>query len=151
MSESSDAVLVDANLLLWAHHEGFPQHLSATRWLAATLSDTPRVGIPWATTLTFCRISTHPRVFERPLGIGEAWSIARGWLERTNVHVPVPTDRHIDVLGALLVNTPAPANHTTDAHLAALAIEWGLELLSSDGDFARYKDLRWRDPLAGMD
>ena len=144
----ADAVLVDANLLLWAHHQPFPDHERARAWWSATLSDTPLVGIPWSTSLAFLRISTHPRVFERPLDIPTAWSVVRGWLSRPNVRCPVPTDRHVALLGDLLVSAKATANHTTDAHLAALAIEWGLELMSADADFARYPGLRWRNPLA---
>jgi toxin-antitoxin system PIN domain toxin len=98
--------------------------------------------------LTFVRISTHPRALERPLDVGEAWEIAEGWLERPNVWIPVPTERHGSLLGPLLVGGRANGNHVPDAHLAALAIEWGLELLSADRDFARYPCLRWRDPLA---
>lgn len=98
--------------------------------------------------LAFLRISTHPRAFERPLEIGDAWSVAAGWLERPNVSAPHPTDRHPGILGELLVSARSAGNHATDAHLAALAIEWGLELLSVDRDFARYPGLRWRDPLS---
>jgi predicted nucleic acid-binding protein len=76
-----------------------------------------------------------------------AWSVVLGWLERPNVHVPVPTERHAEILGRLLRSGRASGNHATDAHLAALAVEWGLELLSADRDFARYEGLRWRDPL----
>jgi toxin-antitoxin system PIN domain toxin len=142
-----DAVLLDANLLLWAHHEHFDQHAAARAWLADTLTRVPLVGIPWATILAFLRISTHPRAFASPLDIATAWSVVRGWLECPNVRVPVPTERHATVLGQVLVEGKASGNHTTDAHLAALATEWGLELQSSDRDFARYPGLRWRDPL----
>ena len=99
------------------------------------------------TTLAFLRISTHPRALERPLAIGDAWSVVQGWLERPNVRSPVPTERHAPILGDLLIRARAGGNHATDAHLAALAIEWGLELCSADRDFARYPGLRWRDPL----
>lgn len=67
---------------------------------------------------------------------------------RLHVQVPVPTERHAGILGRLLQEERASANHTSDAHLAALAIEWGLELQSADRDFARYPGLRWRDPLS---
>ena len=144
----SDAVLLDANLLIWAHHEQFDEHARAHEWLARELTANPLVGIAWPTTMTFLRLSTHPRALRRPLSIETAWSVARGWLERPNVQVPVPTVRHGEILGRLLVSGKAAGDHTTDAHLAALAIEWGLELLSADRDFARYEGLRWRDPLA---
>ena len=141
------AVLVDANLVIWAHHEGFAQHAPAREWWERTLTETVLVGIPWPTTLAFLRVSTHGRALDNPLTIDAAWSVARGWLARPNVRVPVPTDRHEAILGELLVAGRAAGNHTTDAHLAALALEWGLELQSAHRDFARYPGLRWRDPL----
>jgi len=145
----AQAPIVDANLLLWAHHRGFAQHTAAHRWWASTLTSVAQVGIPWPTIVAFLRISTHPRALERPATIEQAWSVVRGWLERPNVWIPVPTERHASVLARLLVEGRAGGNHVPDAHLAALAIEWGLELVSADRDFARYPGLRWRDPLAG--
>lgn len=148
MTDSSRAILVDANLPLWAHHPGLGDHEAAREWWAVTLSATPLVGIPWPTTLAFLRVSTHRRALERPLTLEAALAVVRGWLARPNVRIPVPTDRHEEILGGLLVAGRATGNHTSDAHLAALAIEWGLELCSADRDFARYPGLRWRDPLA---
>src|SRR5918999_1096873 len=145
--EPTRAALVDANLVLWAHHSGFPQHEQARRWWGRTLSSVPQVAIPWPTILAFLRISTHPRALERPLAIAGAWDLVSGWLERPNVWVPTPTERHDAILGSLLLDTNATGNHTIDAHLAALAIEWGLEILSADHDFGRYHGLRWHDPL----
>ncbi len=141
------AILVDANLVLWAHHRSFPEHEAAHAWWAEKLRETPFVGIPWSTILAFLRLSTHPRVLSRPVSIGDAWQEVCAWLELGNVRVPVPGDRHIAILGELLIGTHAVGNHTSDAHMAALAIEWGLELVSADRDFARYPGLRWRDPL----
>jgi hypothetical protein len=144
----SSAVLPDANLLLWAHHRQFEQHVAARDWLAHTLTDVPLVGLAWPTILAFLRISTHPRALRRPLGITVAWGVVEGWLDRPSVRLVGPTERHAVILGRLLQQGKASGDHTTDAHLAALAIEWGLELLSADRDFARYPGLRWRDPLA---
>lgn len=143
----ADAVLVDANLLIWAHHGSFPDHQRARAWWSATVNDSPLVGIAWPTALAFLRISTHPRVFEQPLGIAAAWAIVEGWHEQPNVQWFVPSERHQSIFGQLVVAARATANHTSDAHLAALAIEWGLELASADADFARYPGLRWTNPL----
>lgn len=148
MTEAGAAVLVDANLVLWAHHRQMPEHERAREWWARTLGDTPLVGLPWPTILAFIRLSTHPRVLERPVDVADAWAVARGWLERPNVRCPAPTERHGELFGRLLLDARASGNHAPDAHLAALAIEWGLELVSADGDFARYRGLRWRNPLA---
>jgi hypothetical protein len=144
-----EAVLVDANLVLWAHHRQMPEHARAREWWRQTLTETPLVGIPWPTILAFVRLSTHPRVLERPVDAGSAWGVVRGWLDRPNVSSPTPTERHAALFGELLAQARATGNHVPDAHLAALAVEWGLELLSADGDFARYRGLRWRNPLAG--
>jgi uncharacterized protein len=141
------AILIDANLLIWAHHEQFLQHPAARAWLADTLSTVPLVYIPWPTVLAFLRVSTHAHALTHPLTIETAWEVVRGWLARPNVHLLVPTERHEAILARLLVEGRASGNHTTDAHLAALAMEAGVELQSADRDFARYPGLRWRDPL----
>jgi toxin-antitoxin system PIN domain toxin len=143
----TDAPLVDANLVLWAHHAQFPQHEPSRRWWGDLLSSLPQVGIPWPTVVAFVRISTHPRALERPLDLATAWDIVEGWLDRPNVWVPVPTERHRGLLASLLAGGQATGNHVSDAHLAALAVEWGLELNTADRDFARYPGLRWRNPL----
>lgn len=148
-ASAGTAILVDANLLVFAHHRQFEQHEPARGWWAEALSTLPIVGIPWATSLAFLRLSTHPRVLTSPLRIDQAWRVVDDWLSRPNVRCPVPTERHRAVLGELLISACAAGNHTSDAHLAALAIEWGLELVSVDRDFARYPGLRWRDPIAG--
>ena len=147
MSREAIATLVDANLILWAHHRQFRQHSQARSWWARLLSEAPLVGVPWPTILAFLRISTHPRALERPLELEQAWGLVEGWLGRANVWIPVPTDRHRRLLAVLLESGQAAGNHVPDAHLAALALEWGLELQSADRDFARYPGLRWRDPL----
>lgn len=142
------ASLVDANLVLWAHHRQFAQHHLALEWWRNTLNSAPQVGIAWPTIVAFLRISTHPRALRRPLRIDVAWSEVMRWLGRPNVWIPVPTERHPAILDGLLGKGGVSGNHVPDADLAALAIEWGLELLSADRDFARYTGLRWRDPLA---
>lgn len=144
--EAGDAVLIDANLLLWAHHRQFPAHENARAWWAEMVSTAPMVGIPWPSILAFVRMSTHQRALERPLDEATARSVVDGWLAQPSVRVPVPTERHAALFGDLLVRGKAGGNHSTDAHLAALAIEWGLVLVSADRDFARYPGLRWHDP-----
>jgi len=144
--ERLDAVLLDANLLLWAHHRQFPLHEPARAWFARTVAGTPVVGIPWPSILAFVRLSTHRRALERPLDESTARGVVDGWLAQPSVRVPVPGDGHAALFGDLLVRGRAAGNHSTDAHLAALAIEWGLVLVSADRDFARYPGLRWQDP-----
>lgn len=147
-AEPAEALLVDANLVLWAHHRQFDQHGTAKAWWTATLNEVPLVGVPWPTVLAFVRISTHPRALTRPLDVDTAFSVAEGWLSRPNVMTPTPTERHAALYGRMLRDGDATGNHSTDAHLAALAVEWGLVLASADRDFARYPGLRWTDPAA---
>jgi len=135
-------ILVDVNLLVYAHVAGSPQHSRARDWFDAQMNGPLRVGIPWPSLLGFLRLTSNPKVCERPLGM------ERGWLRRPNVRIPMPTDRHADVLEPLLAVTSGRANLVPDAHLAALALEHGLVLRSADADFARFPGLSWRNPLA---
>jgi hypothetical protein len=141
-------ILLDANLLIYSHVESFRQHAAARSWLDAQLSSGASVGLPWASVLAFVRIVTNHRVFERPSSIGAAWRQVEAWLDAASVWIPHPTERHREILGALLHAGAARANLVPDAHLAALAMEHGLLLCSTDRDFARFPGLQWRDPLA---
>jgi hypothetical protein len=141
-------ILVDANILVYAHVGSVPQHEGARTWLDTELSGTSRVGLPWPSLLGFLRLVTNPRVFQRPESMGDAWAQVAAWLDADVAWIPQPTERHQDVLASLLGAPGMQANLVPDAHLAALAIEHGLTLCSTDGDFGRFPTLRWRDPLA---
>lgn len=142
-------ILVDANLLIYAHVKGFPQHDGARRWLDEQINGIARVGLPWPSLLAFVRLVTNPRVFERPLSMARAWAQVQAWLACPSIWVPSPTPRHPEVLGPLLRAATSRSNLVPDAHLAALAIEHGLVLCSTDADFARFPNLRWQNPLLG--
>jgi len=98
--------------------------------------------------VAFLRLVTNPRVFQRPEPIAAAWQQVEEWLDCESAWIPEPGARHREILGLLLIGTSARANLVPDAHLAALAIEHGLTLASTDGDFARFPGLRWENPLA---
>ncbi len=141
-------MLVDANLLLYAAFEDFDaRHERARSWLEDALSGPSRVGLPWPSLLAFLRIATHPRLLARPLTTDVAWRQVTDWLATPNVWQPAPTARHVEVFGRLATATRAAGNLLHDAHLAALALEHGLTVYSTDGDFARFADVRWVDPL----
>jgi toxin-antitoxin system PIN domain toxin len=141
-------ILVDANLLIYAVNAAVPQHAAAQAWLDARLNSTTRVGLPWASLLAFLRLVTNPRVFQRPLSMSDAWNQVDAWLGIGSAWVPTPTERHAGILARLLAAPGVHGNLVPDAHLAALAIEHGLELNSTDGDFARFVGLKWCNPLA---
>jgi toxin-antitoxin system PIN domain toxin len=140
-------ILVDANLLLYAKFSDMPQHDRTVRWLEQAVRDGVRIGLPWASLLAFVRISTNARVYARPLAVSQAWEQVEEWLALPGAWVPQPTEEHRLILGRLLNDANVSGNLVTDAHLAALALEHGLELCTADSDFARFPGVRWRNPL----
>lgn len=139
-------MIVDANVLLYAVDKQSHFHSSARTWLEQALNGIERVGLPWVSLLAFQRISTHPRVSSSPLAPAEAWSFITDWLDADLTWVPTPGNRHHSILGRLLLNGDLRGNLVTDAHLAALAIEYGTAVCSFDSDFARFEDIRWISP-----
>jgi toxin-antitoxin system PIN domain toxin len=141
-------ILPDVNLLIHAYNRDSPLHATASRWWENLLGGTEHVGLAWVAILGFIRISTHRQVLVNPLPVDRACAEARAWLEQPYVSVLHPGERHAEVLFALLRALGTGGNLTTDAHLAALAIEHQAELHSTDADFGRFSGLRWRNPLA---
>lgn len=141
-------ILVDANLLLYAANRSAPEHEVARSWLDARLSGAARVGLPWTSLVAFVRLASNPLVVQKPVPVATAWAQAAEWLESPAAWVPTPTEKHAAVFAALCQPAWMTSWLVPDAHLAALAIEHGLTLCSSDGDFARFKDLSWENPLA---
>ena len=141
-------ILVDANLLIYAYNPSAPQHEPSRTWLAAQLNGSIAVGLPWSSLLAFVRISSHPRLRQPAVSVADAWRAAESWLDLPTVWIPTPTERHRTLVGEMLRHAGAGGNLVTDAHLAALAIEHGLTLCSTDGDFARFPGLRWQNPIA---
>jgi toxin-antitoxin system PIN domain toxin len=141
-------ILIDANLLVYAYVSSLPQHKAASAWLDERLNGAAPVGLPWPSLLASVRLVSNPRIFERPKPVAAAWKQVEEWLDCPPVWVPQPTERHREILSSILKSQGGRANLVPDAHLAALAIEHGLILCSTDGDFARFPHLRWENPLA---
>ncbi|MEZ5143286.1 MAG: TA system VapC family ribonuclease toxin [Acidimicrobiales bacterium] len=141
-------MLVDANVLLYSVDTTSPFHERADTWLTGALNGTRRVGIPWMSISAFLRIATNPRAARRPLSPAEAWEHVDGWLDAPTAWVPEPGRSHREILRDLVVRLDLRAGLVTDAVLAALCIEHGLEIVSADSDFARFTDLTWINPVA---
>ena len=139
--------LIDANLLLYAVNADFPLHRDARSWVEETLSGAETVGFAWVVLLAFLRLSTRPGIFSRPLSPAESLDIVDSWLEQPCATVVHPGDTHSRILRDLFGVLGTAVNVTSDAHLAALAIEHGAELCSCDNDFSRFPGLRWQNPL----
>lgn len=140
-------IIVDANLLIYAYVRDYDSHDAAREWLDNQLAQAPRLGLPWASLLAFVRLVTNPRLFPRPVGIPDAWAQVESWLSANCAWVPTPDQRHQAVLASCLAVPGLRSNDVPDAHLAALAIEHGLTLATSDGGFARFTGLTWMNPL----
>lgn len=140
-------ILPDINLLLHAYNTDSPVHAPARAWWEGLLNDTRPVGLSWAAILGFLRISTHRQVLTNPLPVGEACGHVRAWLAQPYVSVVDPGTRHAAILFGFFESLGTAGNLTTDAHLAALAVEHQAELHSTDADFARFPGLRWTNPL----
>jgi hypothetical protein len=139
--------LVDANLLLYAHDPRATQHEASRAWLEAALSGSELVRFAWVTLWAFLRISTNPRVFERPLSTKEAEEAVSSWLAQPLAGVLEPAERHWEILTGLMHSGQTTGPLVMDAALAAIAIEHGATLHTTDRDFARFPGLRWINPL----
>jgi len=141
-------ILVDANILLYAEDSTNPYHEQAREWWDEQLSGSDPVCLCWEVICAFIRIATNTRIFERPLTLDEANDRVSSWLDQPCVRLIHATEGHWDLFQALLAGSQARGNLVSDAHLAALAIEHGCLLCSTDLDFSRFPRLKWRNPLA---
>lgn len=141
-------ILPDISLLLHAYNTDSPVHAAARAWWEGLLNGTRPVGLSWAAILGFLRLATHRQVWTNPLPVATACGHVRAWLAQPYVAPLDPGARHAEILFGLLESLGTAGTLTTDAHLAALAIEHQAELHSTDADFARFPGLRWTNPLA---
>ena len=142
-------IVVDVNLLIYAVNQDAPLHRQAKSWLEIVVAGTGTVGLSWTVVLAFLRLTTRAGLFQKPLPVETAFDLVDAWLRQPSVVVLEPTGRHLQTLRHLVSPLGTGGNLTSDAHLAALAIEHGAELCSTDSDFARFPGLRSRNPLAG--
>ena len=140
-------ILIDANLLIYAVNLDSHHHRGARRWLEETLSGATSVGLPWICLLAFLRITTRPGILARPLKSDEATSFVESWLSQPFVDPVVPGSGHWPILRNLLRSTGTSGNLTSDAHVAALAIEHGATVYSADHDFNRFAGVDHVNPL----
>jgi len=131
-------VLVDANVLLYSVDEESPFHAAARDWMTDALNGPRRVGIPWMSLAAFVQ----------PLTPAEAWEFVEGWLDAPATWTPAPGRSHRAILGRLVRDLDLRANLVSDAVLAAICVEHGLEIVSADSDFARFEEISWYNPVS---
>ena len=144
-------IVVDANVLLYSVNEDAAHHGRVLRWWESAINGDEPVGLPWIVILAFYRIATNPSVFPRPLSADEAIRQIDKWLAHPNIKVITETHKHWDILRKLLRDQWATGNLSTDAHLAAIAIEISGTLASCDADFNRFSGVHWANPMATVD
>lgn len=140
-------ILLDANILIYAVNADSYHHKTARRWLEKTLSDTTAVGLAWIVILAFIRITTRASVFEKPITPDRSLDYVDSWLHQPYVSAIGPGEQHWAILKNLLQTSGTAANLTSDAHLAALAIELGATICSTDNDFRRFHGVQVINPL----
>jgi toxin-antitoxin system PIN domain toxin len=140
--------IVDVNVLIYATDRGADRHRESRSFLEQALGAAEPLGLAWSVLLSFVRLSTKAQLFARPLSADQALDVVETWLSQPAAVVVSPTDKHVRVLRALLSPLGTAGNLTSDAHLAALAVEHGAALVSWDHDFARFPGLQWRTPAA---
>ena len=142
-------ILPDVNIAIQAYNRDSAQHRLAEKWWQDALDGQfGPIGLAWITILGFVRIVTSRTVLERPLPIEAAVEMARSWLQQESVRIVIPGAQHPEILFGLLTKLGTAGNLTSDAHLAALALEYRAQIASTDTDFARFSGLRWFNPLA---
>jgi toxin-antitoxin system PIN domain toxin len=141
-------ILVDANVLLYAYQPRSQHHERCRRWVEMAFSGEEPVCLAWVTLLAFVRIITNPRIFEAPLTAGEAISLVSSWLERDTVSVLEAGQQCWEILRSLILEAQVSGPLVMDAFLAALALENGATLVTTDRDFLRFPRLRLSDPTA---
>lgn len=139
--------IVDLNVLLYAVNVNAPHHSRVCHWWEQAVNGDESVGLPWVVLLGFLRLATNPSVFPRPLDPDAAIGKVDDWLAQANIQMVREKEEHWGILRLLLAESGAAGNLTTDAHLAALAMSHGAALVSCDSDFARFKGLRWENPI----
>ena len=139
--------LVDANILVYAVDADSPGHREARSWVEKAFSGAETIGLPWIVLLAFLRLTTRTGILRRPLSVDAALDYVGEWLELPPVRVLHPTEAHWGVLSTLLRGLGSAGNLTSDAHVAALAIEHGAKICSADRDFLRFPGVELVDPL----
>lgn len=142
-------IVLDVNLLLYAYDATSPHHSAPRTWLARIFSGPELIGLPWQVVWAFLRLSTNSRIFANSISMEKAVGIVQFWMELKHVRLLAPGDRHWRILQQMLIEGNILGARATDAELAALTIEHGGVLYSTDRDFSRFPGLRWINPLLG--
>lgn len=141
-------ILTDANLLIYAYNEFAPEHRAARTWLRQSLASVQPLAFSWIAIMAFVRVSTNKKIFTKPYSTDEAYDVVANWLSAPKSLILTPGDEHLKIVKRLANESGVYGSTLTDAHIAALAIEHGVTLATTDSDFAQFAELQWFNPLA---
>jgi toxin-antitoxin system PIN domain toxin len=141
-------IVLDVNLLIYAYNKNSQEHAKARHWIEQLFSSSESVGLPWQTISAFLRITTHPNLKDLRITVEQSSKIVDRWLEQPNVRILIPGEGHWALFRRMLLEGQASGGLVTDAHLAALTMEYGGVLHTMDRDFSRFPGLRWINPLS---
>jgi toxin-antitoxin system PIN domain toxin len=141
-------IIPDINLLIYAHNAADPQHAAAKDWWEKSINESEPIGLPWIVMGGFIRLMTHPRILESPMPVTDATACVRSWLDQASVIILEPGKNFPLIFFNFLEDLGTAGNLTTDAHIAAMAVEKQAEIHSCDSDFARFSGLSWKNPIA---
>ncbi len=142
-------ILTDANILIYAYNESSPEHRAARSWLRTTLASFEPVAFSWITLMAFVRVATNKRIFTKSYSTNEAFEVVENWLSAPGSLILTPGDEHLTIVKRLAHESGVYGATLTDAHIAALAIEHGVPLATTDNDFKSFKGLKLLNPIAG--
>ena len=140
-------IVLDANLLIYAYDLDSAHHKKSLSWLEELLSGVEAVGLPWQSVSAFLRVITNRRLPGMRVSLEQAVQVVDEWLQQPNVQVLVPADQHWSVLRQMILEGRASGPLVSDAEIAAITIEQGAVLHTTDRDFARFPGLRWKNPI----
>lgn len=141
-------IVLDANILLYAYDSDSDMHAKARAWVEEVFSDASAVGLPWQTVAAFMRIVTNPRLSGKRFTADEVVAVVDEWINHPNVRLLGPGDNHWTFVRQMIVEGQARGPLITDAQLAAITMEYGGVLHTTDRDFSRFPSLRWENPIA---
>ena len=141
-------IVIDVNLLIYAYDTTTPSHAEAKAWIEEVFSSSDAIGLPWQNIAAFIRVLTYPGLHGERFSRDQVLFIVDQWLAMPHMRALAPGERHWSLFREMLIKGDARGKLTSDAALAALTIEYGGVLHTTDRDFARFPGLRWVNPLA---
>ena len=140
-------ILTDANILIYSYNELPPEHKAARTWRHKSLADPEPMAFCWISLMAFVRVSTNKKIFTKPYSTDEAFDVIQNWLSTPGSLIISPGHEHLSIVKRLAHESGVYGALLTDAQIAALAIEHGVTLATSDSDFRKFTGLKSINPL----